>query len=180
MASERPSSNATLLGQVIHRVLEGGFPLDRETWPERVAQVVAGWGKPLPPGLPEEAGQMIWDFIQSPAGRRLAEVAVRGRELPLLFAKGGQVVRGTLDLLYRDEAGWWAADYKTHSVTLAECVTAAEAYRAQGFAYQEAVRRAWGEPCGFEVIWIRLGCSVRWRGDGEGAPELTNAIHPTI
>ena len=69
-----------------------------------------------------------------------------------------------MDLLCRSCGKLWVVDYKTDRVAAGKARAAAKAYRRQAAVYREAVRRAMGEPCGFQVLFLRLGEIVELEG----------------
>ena len=78
-----------------------------------------------------------------------------GREVPFVCLLNGQVLRGSMDLLYRAEGCLWVADYKTDVVPNGRARLHAQHYAPQGAAYKAAVEKALNEPCGFQVIFLR-------------------------
>jgi ATP-dependent exoDNAse (exonuclease V) beta subunit len=54
------------------------------------------------------------------------------------------------------------ADYKTDRLNPGQAQERAAAYVEQGRAYCRAVERAMGEPCLFEVIFLRTGERVEF------------------
>lgn len=156
-------ANAALLGRLCHAVLERGtftpdgltaridaaVPRLKAEYPE------ADWGV-----LAGEAESVLDEFLRGPAAADLNESEILAREAPFVFARGGTVVRGVIDLLCRRGERLWVVDYKTDRVAPEEEVARAAAYAAQGADYREAVRRALGEPCGFEVVFLRSGRRV--------------------
>ena len=79
----------------------------------------------------------------------------------MLFPRGGKIVRGSLDILYRLDGRNILADFKTDRVEPGEEKDRARSYEGQGEAYLEGVRRSLGLDCEFEVIFIRTGGAVR-------------------
>ncbi|MBL0059735.1 MAG: UvrD-helicase domain-containing protein [Elusimicrobia bacterium] len=159
-----PSAEAALLGRLCHAVLETwewGSPTDVSPAVGRTAALLApehpaaDWAR-----WTEEATGILSAFLQSPVGRSFAQEKILAREAPFLFGEKEGVVRGVIDLLYRRGAALWVADYKTDRVRPGEEKEHARRYAEQGRDYRAAVQKALGEPCGFEVIFLRTGESV--------------------
>ena len=154
---------AALLGRLCHAVLERG-PFVPGELTARVDGAVrrlkaeypeADWGV-----LAGEAEGVLDGFLRGPTAAALNESELLAREAPFVFSKGETVVRGVIDLLHRRGGRLWVADYKTDRVAPGEEEARAASYAAQGEDYREAVRRTLGEPCGFEVIFLRSGRRV--------------------
>jgi ATP-dependent helicase/nuclease subunit A len=162
--SEDPATGGVVLGELCHRVLErwdfkDGGDVGRavdDAW-----KVQARFGEPPDGGLlRKEACDLLATFFASPTGRSLAGGRVLAREAPFLFSTDEGIRRGTVDLLFRDERGLWVVDYKTDRVSASEAAERARRYTAQGSAYTAAIRAAFGEPCGFRVIFLRPAVAV--------------------
>jgi ATP-dependent helicase/nuclease subunit A len=156
-----PSEEAALLGRLCHRVLESWDwgrlaalePLVRRTAAHIAPEhPTAEWGR-----LTEEATGILTSFLGSPVGRSFTPVQIVAREAPFLFGEKEGVVRGVIDLLYRRDGMLWVADYKTDRVVPGEETERARRYAGQGRDYRAAVQKALGEPCGFEVLFLRTG-----------------------
>jgi ATP-dependent exoDNAse (exonuclease V) beta subunit len=104
-------------------------------------------------GVAREAAAVLKAFFASEAARSLARAEVLGREVPFLYPDGGAVVRGSIDLVYREGGRLRAADYKTDRAGAA----AAPAYAAQAASYRKALESATGERCEFSLIFLRSG-----------------------
>ncbi len=157
-------SGAALLGRLCHMVLERwdfakggelGPALDRARGRLAWQEPEADWER-----VSGEAGEILEGFLSSAAARRLGEVSILGREVPFLCPDEKGILRGVMDLLYRDQGRLWVADYKTDRVPAGGLSAAAQRYRPQGEAYRAAVQKALGEPCGFRVIFLREGKMV--------------------
>lgn len=167
ITGERPAGptpeNAALLGRLCHAVLERGplAPVDltarvddaarrlRAEYPDTAWDVLSG-----------EAEGLLDAFLRGPAAAALNQSEILGREVPFLFAREGTVVRGVIDLLCRWEGRLCVIDYKTDRLSPGEEPDRAAAYAAQGADYREAVRRSLGEPCSFDVLFLRTGRRV--------------------
>ena len=166
-SGERPGgptpAEAALLGRLCHAVLERGplAPLEltsrvdgavrrlRAEYPDAYWSVIAG-----------EAEGILDGFLRGDTATLLNEGEILAREAPFVFAREGTVVRGVIDLLCRRAGRLWVVDYKTDRLSPGEEEARAAAYATQGDDYREAVRRALGEPCGFEVVFLRSGRRV--------------------
>ena len=162
-------ATARAVGSAIHAALERldlGRP-GAEAWRDQRAPLE----RELHQSLPEAAAAAavrdaltLWDELAAgPLARRLAELAPRvvARELPVLLAtdgapeSGAALVRGSIDLLYREANGRWVVvDYKTDRPG-----TGGRDYARQGFLYAAALKRALAleRAPGFELWWLRSG-----------------------
>jgi ATP-dependent exoDNAse (exonuclease V) beta subunit len=154
------SSVGALVGKLCHRALE--------TWdfkkPGDAAQTVAAAARALSklepasdwPSAQEEAAALLTAFAGSKAARELAGVEIIGRELPFAFGKDGAVLRGSIDLLYRDGRKVVIADYKTDRVDGKSVAAVKKRYESQGAAYRDAVAKAMGlADAEFRLIFLR-------------------------
>jgi len=103
----------------------------------------------------KEAGGVLKAFVASPAARELAAAEILGRETPFAYADENTVVRGAVDLVYRLKGRLVVADFKSERVEEKSAAKVREKYAAQGDAYLEAVRRAWGEKAEFRLLFLR-------------------------
>ncbi len=166
-----PRGDAALLGRLCHGVLEvweWGGRADVSSAVDRAAQRLssefptARWEE-----IKRDAVDLLSGFFISPVGRELGGQTLLARETPFLFAEGGTVVRGVIDLLYRRNGKLWVADFKTDRVQSGESLGRAERYAQQGRDYRTAVQRSLNEPCGFEIIFLRTAERV----------DLTRTLH---
>ncbi|MBI4347491.1 MAG: UvrD-helicase domain-containing protein [Elusimicrobia bacterium] len=166
-AEDAPAgASPRLVGVVCHRVLERwDFAVSsgathqvrlREAVAREVARVERE-GAADAAAIGDECRAILGDFIASKAARELARAVILGRELPFIYADGGQVVRGSIDLLYRAGGKLWIADYKTERVSDRELAALVKRHAVQAEVYREAVRRALGKPCGFKLVFLRTG-----------------------
>ncbi|HET7754683.1 MAG TPA: PD-(D/E)XK nuclease family protein, partial [Anaeromyxobacteraceae bacterium] len=138
---------ATARGTLAHAMLaEVDFtapPLARR---EQLAATAARRGHdPSSPGVRRIAAD-VWRFIDSPAGRRLAQLSARGavrRELPFVLRLDGDGVApcylvGAIDALVEERAGLTVVDFK-YAMPRADAVAR---YRHQLLAYAVAAARA--------------------------------------
>jgi len=152
---------AALVGEVCHRVLEawdyrrgGDLPaLTRQACRRlRRHHPVSDWDR-----VEKESQTLLASFLGSPAGKRLAAGEVVGKELPFIFSSDGSIMRGSIDLIYQENGRFWVADYKTDRISPQDIPSRLERYRPQATVYREAVRRATGRECGFQLIFLRQG-----------------------
>ncbi|MFA6002965.1 MAG: UvrD-helicase domain-containing protein [Elusimicrobiota bacterium] len=159
ISSGTPGS-AALVGQVCHKVLAGWDFKCVEAPAKAVVEACRALAQAEPDAdwtaVRQEAEKLLAHFLSSTAARDLAEVYVLGREVPFAFGQDGAVVRGSIDLLYRQGRRLVVADYKTEAVTPETLRRAKDKYRRQGEVYCAAVAKAWGEPdVEFRLIFLR-------------------------
>jgi ATP-dependent helicase/nuclease subunit A len=155
---------SSLVGQVCHRVLEDWDYRKVDDLSDRIARAyqvlkqrhpVAYWSP-----VARESEKVLEDFLASPVAQALAQCEILGREMPFVFHGREGIMRGSLDLLYRRDGRLWVADYKTDRVPPDQIALHAQRYEKQGRAYVDAVEKALGERCNFQIIYLRLGQSV--------------------
>ena len=159
-AGSKSSGRGPLVGQLCHKALA--------LWdfrrPADLAQAVAAACRSLAGGQPSpdwatasaEAEEVLRAFLGSQAARQLASVEVLGREVPFVYGEAGSVVRGTIDLVYREDGRVVVADFKSEAVTPRSLGVLREKYRRQGEDYRAAVARAWGlADVEFRLIFLR-------------------------
>jgi len=129
---------AVEIGVACHRVLEG---LD--------------FGAPaVPEGTDPEAAAILESFFHSEPFRELAGAEILARELPFFFPRGGQILQGVIDLVYRRGGILFVADYKTDKM-----IEPGE-YGLIRELYSEAARRVFKEEPRFKLIYLRHGRTV--------------------
>ena len=130
-----PDTDATRLGQAVHRVLEWavGSPADALGGLAEAAAREFG----APPGKVAQLARNI--LLGNDCARFFEGPQLRwaGNEVPV--SEGGELLRidRLVQLVAADEATWWVLDYK-----LQHAPEQLDAYRAQLLRYREAVRRA--------------------------------------
>jgi ATP-dependent helicase/nuclease subunit A len=136
-AARSPETDATRLGQAVHRVLEWAAvrAAPAPDWPSLARAAGVEFGAP-----PDAVARFAATIFESPACARFfagPQLRWAGNEVPV--GDAGEVLR--IDRLVRlDEVGgpvWWVLDYK-----LQHDPQALDAYRAQLRRYRDAVRRA--------------------------------------
>jgi ATP-dependent exoDNAse (exonuclease V) beta subunit len=106
------------VGVVLHRLLDAWDEEDRERLPELLEKTCDAVGRQEgvdTARLRDETSVVLDAFVSSPLADRFVRVEKLGRELPMLLRdEDGVVIRGRIDLVYRDESGKTVvADYKT-------------------------------------------------------------------
>ena len=108
-----------------------------------------------------EVIKILSDFIDSEAYKELQNAQILGREIPILLKWNGQIMRGTIDILYKTDNRLIVADYKTDHVKPSDLQARAEKYQRQKEVYIEAVKRCLNiDNPEFKLIFIRVGKAV--------------------
>ncbi|MDE1976899.1 MAG: UvrD-helicase domain-containing protein, partial [Elusimicrobia bacterium] len=143
-----------MVGRVCHRVLESwNFSAgaqfkdaDLARAAERAAQELAGaepeenWASAA-----WEAAGVLSGFLRSSAGLRLSRVEILGREIPFIYGQKGAVLRGVIDVLYREDGLLVVADFKSEKVSAKDAAARREKYAVQGQDYAAAIEKTMGE-----------------------------------
>ena len=160
-ASLGSRAEAILIGELCHRVLEGwDFKAGKGSGLEKaLASAHTALARSHPGAQWElvlrESAKILGPFLKSPLAKELAEADIIGRELPFLCPAGNQVLRGTMDLLCRQEGRLIIADYKTGAPGSAKDKSSLARYKTQGRAYVQAVKKATGETAEFRLVFLR-------------------------
>lgn len=102
--------------------------------------------------------KILSGFIGSEAYKELQAAQILGREVPILLNWDNQIMRGTIDILYKIGDHIVIADYKTDHVTMVDLPVRAEKYRYQKEVYVEAVKSCLKiDNPEFKLIFLRLG-----------------------
>jgi ATP-dependent helicase/nuclease subunit A len=140
-----PKNKALLLGTVCHRILEkwdyelssledlAGSVVDRELQP--------GCGVSGREEMLSEALGILRGFAGT---REFADIKggeILGREVPFIMPWQGSVMRGTIDLIYRNKKGTVIADFKTDRPPKEGAKEKEKKYELQAKIYREAVSR---------------------------------------
>jgi ATP-dependent helicase/nuclease subunit A len=108
-----------------------------------------------------EVVKILSVFTDSEAYKELQAAQILGREVPILLNWDGQIMRGTIDILYKIGDRVIIADYKTDHVTMTDLPAKAEKYRYQKEVYVEAVKRCLKiDNPEFKLIFLRLGKAI--------------------
>ena len=105
-----------------------------------------------------EVIKILSDFIDSEAYKELQNAQILGREIPILLKWNGQIMRGTIDILYKTDNRLIVADYKTDHIKATELPAKTAKYNYQKEVYVEAVKRCLQiDNPEFKLIFLRLG-----------------------
>ncbi len=154
---------AALRGTVVHRALEvsGGAPdsLDGAALAEIVReQSERALDDPTARALAAEVREMLDRYTRSPVADALASPDVeRWFELPFAWDWDGVPVHGSIDLVYRDPAGWHVIDFKSDRLDGTSAQQAATHYAVQIGLYQRALEAAVGAPASAALLFLRSG-----------------------
>jgi ATP-dependent helicase/nuclease subunit A len=97
-------------------------------------------------------------FIDSEAYKELQGAQILGREIPILLRWNGQIMRGTIDIIYKVNNRLIIADYKTEHIKINELPAKTAKYNSQKEVYIEAVKRGLNiDNPEFKLIFLRLG-----------------------
>ncbi|OOP55383.1 MAG: hypothetical protein AYP45_15130 [Candidatus Brocadia carolinensis] len=108
-----------------------------------------------------EVTNILSGFIGSEAHKELQAARILGREVPILLNWDGQIMRGTVDILYKIGDRLVIADYKTDQVIITDLLARAEKYGYQKRVYVEAVKRCLKiDNPEFKLIFLRLGKAI--------------------
>jgi len=108
-----------------------------------------------------ESLKILSDFIDSEAYRELQDAEILGREVPILLKWNGEIMRGTIDILYKTDDRIIIADYKTERVISCDIAQHTEKYRRQKEIYVEAVKRCLNrDNPEFKLVFLRVGKAV--------------------
>ncbi len=152
-----------LRGTVVHRALEvsGGAPesLDADALTGLVReQSERALDDATVQALAAEVREMLDRFTRSPLAATLAERDVeRWFELPFAWDWDGVPVHGSIDLVYRDAAGWHVIDFKSDRLDGASAQEVGSRYAVQIGLYQRAIEAAVGEAVSAGLLFLRSG-----------------------
>lgn len=152
--------SASLLGQVCHSVLEK-IDFKSKNIDAHLSAACARLARQYPAAdwnnIGKQGREILSGFLVSSAAREISGGEILGREIPFVCARAGQVLRGSMDLLYRDRGKLWVVDYKTSRVAAGGAENQAARYAEQGRAYVDALKRSTGLDCGFKIVFLRSG-----------------------
>jgi ATP-dependent helicase/nuclease subunit A len=108
---------ATELGDAVHRLLEL-VPLDDPTAPSRddLERAVRGWYPEVSQDELTRIGEMVDAYCRSDLASRIAGLRGAQPERPFTFEHDGVVIRGRLDVLWREGSRAVVVDYKSNAV----------------------------------------------------------------
>jgi ATP-dependent helicase/nuclease subunit A len=133
----------TELGDAVHRLLEA-VPLHDPKSPERaeIEASVRAWYPAVGAEDLERIAQLVETYCASELARRVAELPGARPERAFTFEHDGVVLRGRLDVLWRDDHRALVVDYKSNALEDAEPSEIVEAeYRLQRLVYALACLR---------------------------------------
>ncbi|HEU4972697.1 MAG TPA: UvrD-helicase domain-containing protein [Gaiellaceae bacterium] len=112
---ERTGLAATELGDAVHRLLEL-VPLDAPTAPSRddLDRAVRGWYPDVSQEELARIGEMVDAYCRSDLASRIAGLQGARPERPFTFEHDGVVIRGRLDVLWREGSRAVVVDYKSN------------------------------------------------------------------
>jgi len=101
---------------------------------------------PLTPGERLEMRAQIDAFWKGPLGQAVRQAPVCYPELPFIYKTPFGVLKGQLDLVYKERAGEWVVlDYKTNKIKESEIEVTARSYGFQLGLYALVFRKLMGE-----------------------------------
>ncbi len=166
-AKEDPSpgpasgEHGTEWGEVIHALLEAAMANPEADLRALAQAELAEHG--LGPSLADEAVETVKGAAASDIWRRARESPRRLVEVPFQLAIKGDgehraIVRGVIDLAFREDGGWVIVDYKTDRAAAASLGRLVERYRPQLAAYAATWRKCVGEPVRETgILFVRTG-----------------------
>ena len=108
----------------------------------------------IPEGTDPEAAEILEAFFKTAVFKDLAGSELLARELPFLLPRGGRIVQGVIDVVYRRGGKTYVADYKTDKMMKPE------EHALIRDVYTEAVERALKIKPSFKLIYLRHGREV--------------------
>ncbi|HHT9137596.1 MAG TPA: UvrD-helicase domain-containing protein [Candidatus Wunengus sp. YC60] len=162
-ATEVSLSHAAIVGSICHRVLEGWDFQGTKEELERSVESAIKWELTIEKIndtelIKTEVIKILSNFIGSEAHKELQDAQILGREVPILLNWDGQIMRGTIDILYKIVDRIIIADYKTDHVKTNELSVKAANYNYQRDVYIEAVKRSLKiDNPEFKLIFLRIG-----------------------
>ncbi|MEB2308515.1 MAG: PD-(D/E)XK nuclease family protein [Candidatus Brocadiaceae bacterium] len=167
-------SHAALVGSICHRVLEEWDFHGTSQELQRMVESVVKWSVNFEMTREEssaqfqnmeyiktEAVKILSVFMNSEAYKELQIAEILGREVFILLHWNGQIMRGSIDILYKIGDRIIIADYKTDYVATTGLPAKAEEYAYQKTVYVEAARRCLKiDNPEFKLIFLRAGKAV--------------------
>ncbi len=142
-------------GTVFHRLMEimtHATPRGGAIGEEFVTSLLS----PLTPAEREEARGAAGAFWKSPLGASIRKSPAVHPELPFIFRTPFGILKGQIDLVYRDASGWVILDYKTNRVDAAGVERAAAEYEFQLALYGLVFWKLYGEAPSKGVLYFAV------------------------
>ncbi len=158
-------------GEVVHLLLEAGMVEPGTDMERLAAAALADAG--LDVSLAPQAAGLARSVMDSDMWRRAASSKARFVEVPFQIVQEEDgapptILRGAIDLVFREEGGWVLVDYKTDRPHGRTHQDIAQSYAGQVRLYAEAWERCSGEPVSEAYIYFTTdGTSVQI-GDPSG------------
>ncbi len=175
-AKSRKKGRGVKYGRLVHQLFEeavrGNLPENASARIHRMAEAInqgdteadLPWREgPLTSEDEAMAARALERFKKAPLWETLQRAHEVYTEVPLgasedAGAEGVAVVRGVIDLVYRDDAGWHIVDYKTDRAdTEEEAAAVRQQYQPQLDAYAAYWRRLTGAPVADATLWLAHG-----------------------
>ena len=137
------------MGEILHRLIEGGDDVSEAGLSAMAGDLLQEFGRPR--SLAGELSELIAALRRSDLWRRAARSERVFRETPFTVGidtpAGPSLRRGVIDLVFREDGGWVVVDYKSDRIP--EGIGPEEAaarHAAQLAAYADAWTKLTGEP----------------------------------
>ena len=151
-------------GRLVHRALELAHGPARATLDGAALEAIAreesdrALDASTVAALAADAVRMLELFEGSPTAAALHTPGIeRWFELPFAWDWDGIPVHGSIDLVYRDEAGWHVIDFKTDSLNGTTAAAVTRGYLVQIGLYQRALAAAVGDAPAAGLLFLRSG-----------------------
>lgn len=139
-------------GELLHTLLEAAMKQPAADIRGLALSTLESLG--LPAALHDEAVDTVARVVASPLWQRARNAERSLAEVPIAFPVAAhesdcglpKVLRGVIDLVFKEEAGWVIVDYKSERVNASEVPSLVQYYTPQVEAYAIAWKRVLGEP----------------------------------
>lgn len=108
----------------------------------------------LDPAHAGEAAQIVNIVAQSKIWKRAMKARRRFTEIPFQILLGATVVRGAIDLIFKEEDGWVLVDYKTDRAQGKALQSLAAKYASQLKVYTKAWEKSTGEKVKEQLLYF--------------------------
>jgi ATP-dependent helicase/nuclease subunit A len=150
------TGQASEFGEAVHHLLHSAMRDPDFALEEEAARQLADLG--FQPAEAEYATSMVRRALQSKIWKRAGASLLRLAEVPFQTALEREplpsVVRGVIDLAFREDDGWVLVDYKTDRIEGKAIETAAETYARQMQIYAEAWERCSGQAVKEKLLYF--------------------------